>query len=103
LMTTRLPLPMFRYSPLKRILFVTCISIYWSRPQLMGSDKMRTTLRTYGQCLSFCQLYSLPLLTWRRQLGRRYGADVASFACRPLSHSWIISYDLKWYIKQVLC
>jgi hypothetical protein len=28
---------------------------------------------------------------------------VASFACHPLSHSWIISYDLKWYIKQVAC
>jgi hypothetical protein len=63
----------------------------------MGSDKIRTSLCTYVQCLSFSQLYSLPLLTWRRLFARRYGTDVVIS-----SHSWIISYDLKWYKTSVV-
>jgi hypothetical protein len=64
-------------------------------------DKICTALRTYVQCLSFCQLYSLPLLTWRKQLARRYGADIVSLHAIS-SHSWIISYDLKWYKTSVV-
>jgi hypothetical protein len=59
-------------------------------------DKICTALCTYIQCLSFCQLYSLPLLTWRRQLARRQGTDVVSLHAIS-SNSWIISYDFKWY------
>jgi hypothetical protein len=63
----------------------------------MGSDKICTALCTYVQCLSFSQLYSLPLLTWRRLFTIRYGTDVV-----VSSHSWIISYDLKWYETSVV-
>ena len=72
---------------------------HWA--QLMGSDKIHTALRTYVQCLSFSQLYSLPLLTWRRPLARRYGADVVSLHVVS-SHSWIISYNIKWYKTSVV-
>jgi hypothetical protein len=60
-------------------------------------DKIHTSLRTYVQCLSFSQLYSLPLLTWRRLFARRYGTNVVIS-----SHSWIISYNLKWYKTSVV-
>jgi hypothetical protein len=66
----------------------------------MGSDKICTALCTYVQCLSFCQLYSLPLLVEDDSLQRRYGADISLHAAS--SHSWIISYDLKWYKTSVV-
>jgi hypothetical protein len=62
-------------------------------------DKIRTAWCTYVQCLSFCQLYSFPLLTWKRLLARRYSADVISL---PVISSHIISYDLKWYKTSVV-
>ena len=37
----------------------------------MGSDKIRTALRAYVQCLSDCQLYSLPLLLEEQNLQRK--------------------------------
>jgi hypothetical protein len=55
---------------------------------------------TYIRTVSvLSQLYSLPLLTWRTI---RYGTDVVVSLHVLSSHSWIISYNLKWYKTSVV-
>jgi hypothetical protein len=69
--------------------------------ELMGSDKFDTALRSYRHivCPSVSPL-SLPL-TESSNLEKNEHIWIWFF---PLlcSHSWIISYDLKWYKKSVV-
>jgi hypothetical protein len=81
---------------------MSLMALSLSRTPSSTSDKIHTALRTYAQCLSFSQLYSLPLLTWRRPFARRYSTDVVISLLVVSSHSWIISYNLKWYKTSVV-